>query len=339
MRGSFCLFHISLCHLPIFFSYKAFFPASIGIALGSAYGIKKLVEHKDKIIAGSGYLFLALSLFLIYPYTASSVLGLKGSSMTPTWYENLKWMAFNIPKNEPVVTWWDYGYWIQTVAHRITLGDGGNLAPGQKLNWYTGHFFATDDYKNATDWAKSWNLKYFTIDYAMIPKYWAYSTLGGISDTIGMFNLYNQPVYTEFGFLRIYLGSLPIKRYNSLLKTYEKAYIPVAISLVNIGNKIYPLIGNLTSRGIMWWGVAREFAIVQNENLLICPPEGYCIAEPLGKYPLLNYSVVMYGNRLFAGDHQSMHSTFARLWFFNGYGTDFEILLNNGECKTFRARW
>jgi len=336
------LFVASVTLFAVYQSFSAirlFSPASLGIALGSAYGIKKLLEHRDKVVAGTGYLLLFLSLYLLYPYAAGSAAALRGTSMTPTWFENLKWMAFNIPENEPVVTWWDYGYWIQTVAHRITLGDGGNLAPGQVLNWYTGHFFATDDYENATNWAKSWNLTYFTVDYAMIPKYWAYSTLGGISDVIGSFTLYQQPIYSEFGFVNIYVGYLPVEIYNSLLGIRERRQIPVAIAPVTVGGKLYPMVGNITGNGVRWWGVAREFAVIRNDNIAMCPPEGYCQAEPLGRYPLLNYSVVFYGNQVFAGDHQAMHSIFARLWFFHGYGTDFKLLLNNGECKTFKAEW
>ncbi len=311
-----------------FSAIRLFVFAAPGIALASAYTFRKLLEQKDVAVAGSAYLFLAISFFLLYPYVAATTQGVAGSSMTPTWFENLKWMEFNIPPEEPVVTWWDYGYWIQTVGNRTTLGDGGNMAPGQVLNWYTGHFFATDDYANATAWVRDWNLTYFTVDYAMVPKYWAYSTLGGISDVIGVLRLYNQQIYSpQFGFISVYTG---------LLNT-PSGQMPVAVAPVYIKDRLYPIIGNITSRGIAWWGTAREFAVINAKNVIACPPEGYCTADALPNYPLLNYSVVFSGGgAAFIGDHQAMHSTFARLWFFNGYNTDFKLVLNNGETKTFR---
>jgi len=77
--------------------------------------------------------------------------------------------------------------------------------------------------------------------------------------------------------------------------------------------------------------------VINAKNVIACPPEGYCTADALPNYPLLNYSVVFSGGgAAFIGDHQAMHSTFARLWFFNGYNTDFKLVLNNGETKTFR---
>ena len=321
------LFVASIALFSLYTSFSAirlFSFSAIGVALSSAYVLAKLFENRDVLVRASGYLALALSLYLLFPYTYATAIGVKGSSLTTTWFENLKWMAFNVPENEPVVTWWDYGYWIQTLAHRKSLGDGGNMPPGYKLNWYTGHFFATDDYENATSWAKSWNLTYFTIDYAMIPKYWAYSTLGGISNVINTLRRYGQIYTPQFGFVNIFVG-------------YSDDLGPVAVAPVEIGREFYPVIGRITNKGINWEGIAREYAIIRANKVKICPPIGYCKAKALSGFPLLNQSVIFYGDSYaYIGDFRAMHSVFARLWFFNGYNTSFRLLLNNGETKTFR---
>ncbi|MBR9681308.1 MAG: hypothetical protein GOV00_00750, partial [Candidatus Altiarchaeota archaeon] len=165
-----------------FSAIRIFSFTAVGVSLGAAFIISKLLENKEIMIKVSGVLMLGLALYLIYPGTMGSMNVAKSTSLTTDWFENLKWAEFNIPAGEPLVTWWDYGYWIQTIGNTTSLGDGANMAPGYRLNWRTGNFFATGNYTNATDWFNGWDLKYVTIDYAMLPKFFAYSTLGGVSN-------------------------------------------------------------------------------------------------------------------------------------------------------------
>jgi len=52
-----------------------------------------------------------------------------GTSFTPTndWLESLEWMKHNTPKDSLIVSWWDYGYWIQTLGERTTYVDNATL--------------------------------------------------------------------------------------------------------------------------------------------------------------------------------------------------------------------
>jgi dolichyl-diphosphooligosaccharide--protein glycosyltransferase len=39
----------------------------------------------------------------------------------------LEWIKFNTPENAVIASWWDYGYWIQTMAERASLADNSTI--------------------------------------------------------------------------------------------------------------------------------------------------------------------------------------------------------------------
>ncbi len=62
------------------------------------------------------------------PTTISSAsLPLKPDQTIPDWLDALSWMRYNLPPDAVVVSWWDYGYWITTIANKTTLVDNATL--------------------------------------------------------------------------------------------------------------------------------------------------------------------------------------------------------------------
>jgi len=47
-----------------------------------------------------------------------------GGAYPQDWLQALAWMRDNLPDDAVVVSWWDYGYWIETMANKTTLADG-----------------------------------------------------------------------------------------------------------------------------------------------------------------------------------------------------------------------
>ena len=45
------------------------------------------------------------------------------TGQTDAWLETLDWIKNNTPENSKVLAWWDYGYWIETKAERVTFMD------------------------------------------------------------------------------------------------------------------------------------------------------------------------------------------------------------------------
>ncbi|KER05842.1 dolichyl-diphosphooligosaccharide--protein glycosyltransferase [Marine Group I thaumarchaeote SCGC AAA799-E16] len=46
---------------------------------------------------------------------------------TTDWLDSLEWIKNNTPKDAVIASWWDYGYWISTMAERATLADNSTL--------------------------------------------------------------------------------------------------------------------------------------------------------------------------------------------------------------------
>ena len=46
---------------------------------------------------------------------------------TNDWPHAMQWLKTNTPENAKILSWWDYGYWIQTLGDRTTYADNATL--------------------------------------------------------------------------------------------------------------------------------------------------------------------------------------------------------------------
>jgi len=58
---------------------------------------------------------------------AAASLPLKPSEPISDWLDALNWMRVNLEQSDVVCSWWDYGYWITTIANKTTLADNGTV--------------------------------------------------------------------------------------------------------------------------------------------------------------------------------------------------------------------
>ncbi|MDH5199599.1 MAG: glycosyltransferase family 39 protein [Candidatus Bathyarchaeota archaeon] len=56
--------------------------------------------------------------------SCSSVYGILAGDFPKDWLQALQWMRDNLRDDAIVVSWWDYGYWIEALANKTTLADG-----------------------------------------------------------------------------------------------------------------------------------------------------------------------------------------------------------------------
>jgi len=92
-------------------------------------------------IGGNILILIVLSAALIIP-----VIGWREAAATPQqiitsslpvsneyldWIEALLWMRENLPNDAVVASWWDYGYWITTIANKTTLADNSTMDEGR----------------------------------------------------------------------------------------------------------------------------------------------------------------------------------------------------------------
>ena len=62
---------------------------------------------------------------------SSSVPALFGDRYPQDWLQALNWMKDNLPDDAVVVSWWDYGYWIEAIGEQTTLADGATTNTSQ----------------------------------------------------------------------------------------------------------------------------------------------------------------------------------------------------------------
>jgi dolichyl-diphosphooligosaccharide---protein glycosyltransferase len=66
-----------------------------------------------------------LSLADIPPSIANGGTGYK--FQTNDWLDTLAWMSTHTPKRSVIASWWDYGYWITTLANRTSIADNATI--------------------------------------------------------------------------------------------------------------------------------------------------------------------------------------------------------------------
>jgi len=134
---------------------------SVPVALLASHGLTELLASYLPLATGGGgrrrrrrlmglgreisVLFIAFLFAATLPTiwraaSASYTPGTFASSSIPVrirgeypqdWIQALTWMRDNLPEDAVVVSWWDYGYWIETVAGRRTLADGSTRVQRQ----------------------------------------------------------------------------------------------------------------------------------------------------------------------------------------------------------------
>ena len=68
------------------------------------------------------------------PIVYSGVPVLIGGDYATDWRDALAWMKANTTQDSIICSWWDYGYWIETMANRTTLADGSTMNWTQIVN-------------------------------------------------------------------------------------------------------------------------------------------------------------------------------------------------------------
>jgi dolichyl-diphosphooligosaccharide---protein glycosyltransferase len=125
--------------LEVFASISLIILTSVGLSILSREIFKINLPGKRSYFIKTSFVVVTLILFIIpltYPEDnwISSVTFpatiLNGGTYHPAgddWLETLEWIKMNTPENSVVASWWDYGYWIQTMADRASLADNSTV--------------------------------------------------------------------------------------------------------------------------------------------------------------------------------------------------------------------
>jgi dolichyl-diphosphooligosaccharide--protein glycosyltransferase len=98
----------------------------------------KPLRNKPMVISFAAVLIFLLTVPLFYPPNINWVTsadvppsianGGTGYRMqVADWIDALNWISNNTPQDSVVASWWDYGYWITTLANRTSLADNATI--------------------------------------------------------------------------------------------------------------------------------------------------------------------------------------------------------------------
>lgn len=103
-----------------------------------------------------------------------------GGSPNNLWAENLEYMEEETPEGSVILSWWDYGYWFESIGRRAAIADGGNsnyYTNGEKINMPLADFLTSSNPANHTDFLEKHSVDYIVLDETMIGKYSAVSQI------------------------------------------------------------------------------------------------------------------------------------------------------------------
>ena len=159
--------------LEVFASISLIFLTSIGLSILIKEIFKINLSKKKNYslkISSITIIFILFTIPLVYPTTSNWINGVDfpptilngGTSYPPSndWLETLEWIKLNTPEDSVVASWWDYGYWISTLAERTTLIDNATLSDWQ-IKKVAKIFMSTPD--------EAWNLLTdWDVDYVVV---------------------------------------------------------------------------------------------------------------------------------------------------------------------------
>jgi len=163
IKGEMAVFALIIGFLGIYFS-SAFVRlevfGSISVIVLSSIGISILISkilkdgHKPKsAVTKISFLAIIVALLMVpmvYPEKlnwGNNNVGLPITILnsgthfdisTNDWPDSMQWLRENTPEDAVIASWWDYGYWISTLAERKTLADNSTL-----LDWQIRKIAAT----------------------------------------------------------------------------------------------------------------------------------------------------------------------------------------------------
>ncbi len=114
-----------------------------GLFFGKLYEIINEKVPKEKIVSvGVVSMIILAPIVLIPSYLEADKYNSGQREITDEWWEALNWINENTPEDATIVTWWDFGYWIEAIGKRKTTMNGGHYNINARLV-KTGNLFNT----------------------------------------------------------------------------------------------------------------------------------------------------------------------------------------------------
>jgi len=157
------------------------------------YDLKRYLDKRIVFVILLAFSVVFLQIAISYTLqTEYSAKGMIPSGYHQQWQSAMGWVRDNTPLGSIFVSWWDYGYWIQTLGQRPTVVDGGHV--WGYWDHLVGRYVLTAPLPEiALSYAKAYNVSYLLIDSTDIGKYPAFSKIG--SDKTGEDRYSQIPIF------------------------------------------------------------------------------------------------------------------------------------------------
>jgi dolichyl-diphosphooligosaccharide---protein glycosyltransferase len=212
--------------LEIFASISLIILTSVGLSILSKEIFKIKFYGKKNYLIKISFVAIIIFLFilpLIFPENSNWINNhdnpptiLTGATVYPPtndWLETMDWIKSNTPENAVIASWWDYGYWISTLAERTSLADNSTIHTSVIQKIAKMLMSSPED---------SWNiLREMNADYVVV--FFAAQDIGHNNQQI--------PLYVQGGGGEesktqwfIHIAELPVEKYLNLDGITPKSY-------------------------------------------------------------------------------------------------------------------
>ncbi|MFB6143706.1 MAG: STT3 domain-containing protein [Candidatus Nanohaloarchaea archaeon] len=256
-----------------------------------------------------------------------------GGSPNSAWDTSLDYMREQTPKNSVILSWWDYGYWFESIGRRAAVADGGNLGyytSDRKINYPLADYLASETPENTTDFLEKQSVDYIVLDSSMIGKYSAVSQIH--KGTNKRFN--SMLTFSTSGGLKNSMS----RQGNETIVTYSsragRLYVPYRIGTGNIRVSSPPLLETGKGRVSIDCVLTDSGAKMFDTNT----SSSYCLARhPFYSIPRASQG----GNaRVVLVPKEIRKTVLVRLYLMDGYGIDYVKKLpeaSNGYVKMWKV--
>ncbi|MFB6292335.1 MAG: STT3 domain-containing protein [Candidatus Nanohaloarchaea archaeon] len=292
-------------------------------------------SNMARVAALAGVVILVFSVSAASGYGATQGLG---GSPNSAWMQNLNYMQQETPRDSTILSWWDYGYWFESIGRRAAVADGGNMGHYSskkfgKVNYPIADYFTSSNPGNYTWLLKKHSVDYIVLDSTMIGKYSAVSQIAHRDNS--QFN--SMLTLTTSGNLRNSISQNNGQMVGEFSGRGFKVYAPLNSTNDSIGFGGAPVLETGRGRAKIGCALTEEGYIDFNVSGSTNP---YCVAE----HPYRSFERGLTFNQrsgIVLVPKEIMKSTLVRLYLMDGYGIDYVEKVpraSNGYVKMWKVK-
>ncbi len=302
---------------------RLMFVLGILFSLFSAYLIAELIHRAQRSkflrqkrkelgilnVFDMGIGFVIAFILLANILNAHSISTNLGPSFNSNWAQAMDFLREKTEPNATVLSWWDFGYWFETMGNRSSNLDGGNNYASRNIP--TAQFFT--GMMNETQqkfFLEMMGTDYVLVDASMVGKYAAMSKIANFGRKV--------EAYMTFVYKNAY------RQNDKIALVYSAGPYSVWVPVDNNGS------------------LAGKVLLVtpQGEAYIkyLCNSQNIFELETSNDKPVVDGCVLISRRYLLYATKDMMESVFHKLWFMDGKGIDYLYkVFDNGEVKIYKV--